>query len=396
MTRWIPVVALLFAASSSPSLSQSLPAKGAEATLDVATWNIEHFGNDGLAPPDGPQIEKAAAIIRQSAVDLFAVQEIEDGADFAALIDKLGDGWAGQLDQASSNLKLGFIYKTDVIRPRRIGNELTQFASEFAGRPPFQMEAEVTLPDTSLIVTFITLHMKAFNDQRSYDRRKAASGRLKNHIDFTTLSTKPVVVLGDLNDRLTTSITAGRTSPYENFVADTSNFSFTTLDLERNGTNTFCFTARCASGSTIDHILITDELYGAYIAGSAGAYDEVFDADASYLSSTSDHLPVFSRFRFGQHTSTEKPSALGFRLQNVYPNPLRGAAYLDFEIAVPGAVIIEMTDLLGRTVRTLDERFFAAGRHTERIDLDGLATGIYLMRFHAGGQRYVKSLVVVR
>lgn len=396
MTRWIPVVALLLAASSSPSLSQSLPTKGAEATLDVATWNIEHFGNDGLEPPDGPQIEKAATIIRQSAVDLFAVQEIEDGADFAELVDQLGDGWAGQLDKESSNLKLGFIYKTEVIRPRRIGNELTQFASEFARRPPFQMEAEVTLPDTSLIVTFITLHMKAFSDQGSYDRRKAASGRLKNHIDFTTLSTKMVVVLGDFNDRLTTSITAGRPSPYENFLADTSNFYFTTLELDRNGTNTFCFTARCTSGSAIDHILITDELYRAYIAGSTDTYDEVFDADASYLSSTSDHLPVISRFQFGQHTSTEKSSALQFRLENVYPNPLRGAANLDFEIAVSGAVSIHMTDLLGRSVRTFDERSYAPGRHTERIDLDGVATGTYLLRFQAGGRSYVKSFVVVR
>lgn len=396
MTRWTLVVALLLAASSPPALSQSLPAKGSEATLDVATWNIEHFGNDGLEPPDGPQIENAAVIIRQSAIDLFAVQEIEDAADFAALIDKLGDGWAGQLDRTSSNLKLGFIYKTEVIRPQRVASVLSQFSSEFAGRPPFQMEAEVTLPDTSLIVTFITLHMKAFSDQRSYDRRKAAAGRLKNHIDFTTLNTKPVVVLGDFNDKLTTSITAGRQSPYQNFLADTANFYFTTLDLDRGGTNTFCFSQRCVSGSTIDHILITDELNGAYVPGSADTYHEVFDADASYLSSTSDHLPVFTRFHFAQHTSKEKPSAFGFRLHDVYPNPLRGAANLEFEIAAPGHVTIHLTDLLGRTVRTSGEQFFAAGRHSQRLDLDGLATGTYLLRFRAADRSFVKSIAVVR
>ncbi len=376
--------------------AQILPAVGGERTLDIATWNIEHFGNDGLEPDDETQIANAATIIRQSEIDLWAVQEIEDEGDFQRLIDAIGDEWAGIVDQRSTNLHVGFIYNEDVIRVRNVANILTEFSSVFAGRPPLQIEVDVTLPDTSIVMTFITLHMKAFGNVDSYSQREAASKHLKNHVDFTTLNTRPVVILGDFNDRLTSSITSGRSSPYQNFLADTSDFFFMTLDLELSGTNTFCFSARCASGSTIDHILITDELYAASGKRSAETYDEVFDDDPFYLSTTSDHLPVFASFQFAENTSRKSVPDHHFRIGGVFPNPVRAHGTLEFSTAAPERVSILLIDVLGRKMRVFGDRFIAAGRHTLDLDLSDLNQGTYFLHVRTGQWSAVKPIVVMR
>ncbi len=383
---------------STAALAQNLPTKGTDATFDVGIWNIRNFGNDGVPPDDDLQIANASEVIRQSGVDLWAIQEIEDAEDFDRLVHSLGDGWAGELDRASSNLRVAFVYDADVVQVRRIASVLTPYSSEFAGRPPLQMEADITLSDVSFTALFIVVHMKCCNDDASWDRRQNASELLKTHIN-SLVSTMPVFVLGDFNDELTTSITSGKGSPYENFLDDAEHFRFLTIDLEASETHTYCLSSSCTSGSTIDHILITNQLFESYIPGSVATYVEVLDTMngiPSYTATTSDHLPVVASFRFATDTGTESLVDRSIHVRTLYPNPIGSAATLVYSTSAPGQVSIRVVDLLGRQVFTVTDGFRTAGNHRAAIHAAGLPVGAYLIRLQADDSVIVKPFVVLR
>ncbi|MDX1429525.1 MAG: endonuclease/exonuclease/phosphatase family protein, partial [Rhodothermales bacterium] len=248
-------------------MAQSIPPKGGAGTFEVASWNIEFFGGNGGPSDDDRQISNVREVILDSQVDLWALQEIADEADFFDMVASLGSAYSGLLAPTSKSQGLGlaYVYRNDVVQLRNAREVLTQFTSEFAGRPPYQIEADIVLPDTTVRVTLINVHMKAQSDRDSYDKRAAASVRLKNHIDFTTLATRPVLILGDLNDLLLNSITSGRASPYKNFVDDIGNYDTPTLQMQLDERSTFCGSSSLCRGSTIDHIIITNEVEPWYV-----------------------------------------------------------------------------------------------------------------------------------
>ena len=373
--------------ASSPALAQ-VPAVGTPEMLEVATWNVEWFGSPSNGPSDDArQRQHVAEVIRSSEIDLWGLQEISNQAAFDALLHDLGDGFKGFRAASGNSQSLAYVWRTDVIESRSIREVLTEF--DFATRPPYQLEATVTLPDTTLVVTFIAVHMKAFDDVQSYERRVEGARRLKNYLDFTTLSSAPVVVLGDFNDELTGSITPGRPSPYANFLSDPADYAFLTLPLDERGTGTWCGNSTACSGSsTIDHLLLTDELFGAYVDGSAARFDDLLDAfdgtggacGGEFVCTTSDHLPIYARFAFRSGTAVagaDVPASL--HLLDAFPNPATDHLTLRFE-AAGGPVRIALFDLLGRTVYQHDVPMAGPGLRTLHLPLGTLPSGPYLLR----------------
>lgn len=374
-----------------PAGAQTIPAKGTATTFEVATWNIEWFGSPSHDPADdGLQLRNVARVIRESDIDLWALQEIDEEDHFRALLEELGAGWGGELSSGGSNFKMAFVYKTGVIFVRQKASILTQFSADFAGRPPLQIEADVMLPDDTLRAVFITLHMKAFGDVASYDRRAGAALRLKHHVDVF-LGSRPVAILGDFNDELSTSVVAGRDSPYAGFVADRDHYAFLTSSLDEDNAPTWCADTDCASGSTFDHILITDELFGLYHQGSTGRYTELLAAVGAYTSTTSDHLPVFARFGFAIDTGVQiSADAMPF---SVYPNPFGESTAVAFTTSAAGPAELTVYDVTGRTVRRLKYSSRRAGTHRFRVDGTGLAAGVYFgVLRHADGASIVRLI----
>ena len=69
----------------------------------------------------------------------------------------------------------------------------------------------------------------------------------------------------------------------------------------------------------------------------------------------------------------------------VYPNPVRGASTVTYEVADRASnVNIVLTDLLGRTVRTVENGLKPVGTQTASVDAGALASGTYLMRVQVG------------
>ncbi|NNE35171.1 MAG: T9SS type A sorting domain-containing protein [Rhodothermales bacterium] len=355
--------------------------KGTEETFEIATWNIEWFGGANGPTDDARQVRNATRIIRDADIDLWALQEIADETAFATMIADLGGTYEGRLAPTSSQRGLGlaFVYKSDVVRVRRIQEILTSFSSDFAGRPPYQLEADVTVDGPTVTVTFIVVHMKAMSDRDSYDQRVAASNRLKIHIDFTSLSTKPVIILGDLNDLLSGSITSGELSPYKNFVDDPA-YTTPTLAFQSDGRNTYCFSSGCLSGSPIDHIILSNEVVPMYVTDSADHFDELISEVTSYVSTTSDHLPALAVFSLtSTDIETEVPPA-DPELTSAYPNPFRDKLTVQYTQSVAGAVDVVLLDILGRTVARLPQTSLPAGHHVMSVPVEGLASGPYVLR----------------
>jgi len=367
MMRSLPAILLVALSCVPVAWGRQVQSVGTEASFDVATWNIEWFGASFNGPSnDAMQRENVQTIIESSDIDVWALQEIADTDAFATLLTNLGPDWAGSLATQSGTQRVGFVYRTSVVTPRRTEHILTDFSASFAGRPPWYMEANITLPDTTFVVSLVTIHMKAFSDLDSYSKRLDASMRMKNRFDFFESSAN-LIVLGDYNDELATSITSGQASPYKNFVDDPDHYRFLTRPLEDAGTCTYCGSSLT---STIDHIMVTDELFSAAAGGATERHSSVITGISGFLSTTSDHVPVFTRF---------VPSATGTAVERwdavspdtavrVWPNPGRGV------INVAGATdsAYRLVDVLGRTSR---QGVLSEGR----LDVSRLSAGVYVL-----------------
>ncbi|ADO72044.1 endonuclease/exonuclease/phosphatase family protein [Stigmatella aurantiaca] len=278
----------------------TIPSQGSATTVDIGCWNVEWFGSSSNGPTnDTLQQQNVRDVLLGSNLDIWGLEEVVSTTAFSNLKAQLS-GYAGLLASdasvtsgssfySSSEQKVGILYKTSVASVQSARIILTANDSDFAGRPPLEVKMRVTLNGTARDIVVIVFHAKAFDDATSWQRRLNASNALKAYLDSTYPST-PVVVLGDWNDDVDTSITSGKASPYQNFVSDAQDYFFPTKALSD---------AKVASTASypdmIDHQLVTNELKSLYVAGSAKVY-RVDTYISSYATTTTDHFPVLTRY----------------------------------------------------------------------------------------------------
>jgi endonuclease/exonuclease/phosphatase family metal-dependent hydrolase len=285
-----------------PSLV-TIPAKGTAATLDVASWNIEWFGATGSGPTNETlQLQNARDVINGTDFDIWGVAEIADQTAWNNLESQL-PGYTGFLASESvvtsgstyysaTEQRVGILYRSSIATLLGAKLILTANDADFAGRPPLEVRLRVTLNGTAEDIVVIVLHMKAFDDLASWQKRQNAAVALKSYLD-TTWPTQKVIVVGDWNDDVDTSITSGQATPYQNFVSDAARYTYPTRALSLAGV-----ASTTSFPDIIDHHLDTNELYATLVPGSTEVY-RVDSYIASYDATTSDHYPVLSRYTFG-------------------------------------------------------------------------------------------------
>lgn len=368
--RNVAAAVALFALAASPAASQPVQNVGTASSFDIATWNIEWFGSTGGGPSDETrQQDNVFAIIEGAGIDLWALQEISSIPAFNALVARLGAPWTGEVAPFTQTQRTAYLWRTDVVQKLSARLILDQFASAFGGRPPFELKALVTLPDTTFTVTLVNVHMKAFADLDSYNQRLEASQRLKNRFDLLEASTN-LVLLGDLNDELGPSISTGRDSPYRNFLDDPSRYRFLSKPLDDAGVCTFCGSEL----STIDHILVSNELYPLADRGATDRLGSVLTGDRFYIVYTSDHVPVYARLQGPLPVAAERAPDPRLAAVDAWPIPVRGTLRVSLPRSAGTARRVELVDLLGRRVAIDDSG-------SGLVDFDGgaLAPGLYVL-----------------
>ena len=80
-------------------------------------------------------------------------------------------------------------------------------------------------------------------------------------------------------------------------------------------------------------------------------------------------------------------------MQN-YPNPFNPATVIGYQVASPGAVAIDVFDVLGRRVASLVNEWMAPGTYSVQWNAQSLSSGVYLYRLSAGSVVVTKKLLL--
>lgn len=309
---------------STSSLSSTVNLKGTSidpaTTLEVVNWNLEWFGSTTLGPTnDNQQEQNVEKVLKAVAADVYGVVEVVDEARLARVVSNMPgysyvignfgshvnppESTGGPLGEAQ---KLAFIYKTSLlsnISVRPLINKPPSSASYnnwSSGRYPFLMSADVTMNCVTKRINFILIHAKANTSPTatSYARRQAAATELHDTI-MNYFAEENVIILGDFNDDLDQSITAGfTTTSYSAFTTDNANFFSPTLALSLAGKK-----STVSYNDMIDHVMLSNEMQEYYMNGTASALSDVTSLVTNYGSTTTDHYPVFTRYRFSNKTA---------------------------------------------------------------------------------------------
>jgi len=282
----------------------AIPAIGDASVIDMATWNLEWFGDPSNGPSnETQQAANIRAAIAAADLDLWAVQEVVSASAFRSLVGAL-PGYGGVLanepavtggaasysDFNDAEQKVGLLFKNTVASVIGARVILTERDFDFAGRPPVEFRVRVTLGGVVDTLPVIVLHAKAGSDAASYARRATAATALKLWVE-QTYPAQPVWILGDFNDDMDTSITAGQPSPYAAIVADTLRWRVPTRALsDARQTTTVSFT------DAIDHHVVTRPAGLRYLPLSARVW-RLDSLIPNYRTTTTDHYPVVARYR---------------------------------------------------------------------------------------------------
>jgi endonuclease/exonuclease/phosphatase family metal-dependent hydrolase len=308
MLKHIQSIALVFLICSDTSWGQTFYDLefGTEETLEIATWNIEWFPKDGFNT-----VNYVSEIIEALEIDVFAIQEIDDTTAFVDMVNQMEgydyvmmNGWFGGLV---------YVYNTEHIQVL----EAYEIYTEEEYWSPFPRSPLVLkFSHNSEILYAINNHFKCCGDEEidldddgdEEMRRLIASTLIEEHIS-EELADERVIVLGDLNDLINEVATSNVFTPFLNLP---NKYRFADMDIALGSSNLWSYPDW---PSHIDHILITDELFGDF--ENENTVVEVIDIARhmggwiSYASSVSDHRPVAMRIALSPSGVGDLPEGSG-------------------------------------------------------------------------------------
>ncbi|AFL85675.1 endonuclease/exonuclease/phosphatase family protein [Belliella baltica DSM 15883] len=297
-----------------------------EETFDVVNWNIEWFGstNSGQGPANVDlQLENVKRVIEDLDADVYAFQEITSLAKFTELADAL-PGYGMAVSPATSAggefaeeaQKLTYLFKlatVDTIQTKvlltgvnpsdLVGYPSTPDRFWASGRLPYLMDIKTNINGVQENVTLVNVHTRSNGGGESsanprYSMRKYDVNVLKDSLD-AYYNDVNLILLGDFNDDLDETVadqTAATVNTTEtsfiNYINDTENYNPITISLSNAGLRTFP-----TFENVIDHQIISTELIENWVVNSERIVAP-YGLIPNYDNSTSDHLPVESRFIF--------------------------------------------------------------------------------------------------
>lgn len=358
--------------------SAQIPKFGNDTLIDVACWNIEWFGDTQNGPSnDALQFTNVLNVLRRTDIDVWGFQEISSNATFARLLDSMPE-YDYVIATFNQTQRTAFMWKKDLfdfISFQHILNT-SQFSFDFASRPPLEVVLRTKNAPVIDTLYFYTLHLKAISDGESYNRRKNSSQHMKTFFDANRRN-KKIFVIGDWNDDLINPTWSGATeSPFKNFVDDSLNYYFPSIELTRAGKASY---ASGRNRSMIDHQMINRNVFPHYVQNSAQVLDTLTRFVTNYSSTTSDHFPVLSFYNFNRDTTTTPSVSLrelsqdGYTLQ-FWPNPNSGSFFIQ---APMHGLELYIYDLTGKQVHKQQLQDIG----TQQITVhEALNKGLYLIK----------------
>lgn len=364
---------------------------GTNNTLEVITWNLEHFPKNSTVTTTSVK-----QIIDALSADVYALQEIDTPSQLDAMVADL-PGYTAYHESVYYG-GLAYIYKTSTVQITDTYEIYTSTTESYRYNFPRKpMVMEMRFKNEEYII--INNHFKCCGDgtlekNNSYDeeyKRYTAGNMIKEYID-THFSDKNVILVGDLNDILTD---AAPNNVFQSFLDDTSNYRFADQQIAEGSTDNYSYPDSYWL-SHLDHILITNELFNDmentssttqtiriddYLQGGLNEYD----ADIS------DHRPVAIKIMPSVNTSIGDLDSKTSVFYN-YPNPFSNATEFKFD-ALPKPSTIEIFDTQGQLIQSIE---VDANATAQTWKTDGLAKGIYLAKRLMNKQPVAEIKLVVQ
>jgi hypothetical protein len=83
-------------------------------------------------------------------------------------------------------------------------------------------------------------------------------------------------------------------------------------------------------------------------------------------------------------------------VSNIYPNPTKQTAKLDYSLAQDSNLSVELFDLYGRLIKTIYQAYTQAGEGNIQIDLNECNSGIYYCRLKTDNIDNIQRIVVTK
>ena len=103
---------------------------------------------------------------------------------------------------------------------------------------------------------------------------------------------------------------------------------------------------------------------------------------------------VFASVYFGNATSVDEVENSNISKFSVSPNPSSGVINLTFDLLESAPVRFEVYDLLGRLQMERFEGVLPIGSNLQKLDLQQLAAGVYLVNIEAEGPRLMQKVII--
>lgn len=321
MNKFLIIFFLFFI--SLRDVNGQVPVIGNDADLEIATWNLKWFGDAQNAPNnDQLQFDNVKNILQSTQIDIWALQEVSNENSWIFLLNEL-PAYQAALAPYSQTQKTGLIYKSSMFTKVSEQLILTNFASDFAGRPP--LEVALIPKGSSRYDTLFVLvvHLKAntgTNNERrtAHFQRKACAEHLKSYL--ISHPARNIVIAGDWNDDIDFSIVyPDSVSPFTPLFPNYG--FFPTATLSAAGLSSYAF-----GGQMIDHIFINNKMNPHNKVFSSALFNPTPYITA-YTTTTSDHYPVYNRFLW--KTSGDLSLENEISQPILYPNPSINSIKID-------------------------------------------------------------------
>ena len=259
---------------------------GTDTTFDVVSWNIEWF------PKNNNTASKVQEILTRLEADVYALQEIQDTTLLKQIVSNI-PGYECYF-KSSYYGGLAYVYNTNTIQ---VNSQYEIFSSQpyWNAFPRSPQVLDCHFMGRNYII--INNHFKCCGDgilniNNSNDeenRRAQAVTYVKRFID-DSLSSKRVILLGDLNDELTDNPIH---NVFQDFIVDNSNYLFTDMQIAQGNSLDWSYPTW---PSHLDHILITNELFADFqnfnSLVSVIRIDDYMGSWSNYENNVSDHRPI--------------------------------------------------------------------------------------------------------
>jgi len=357
---------------------------GSDSTLDVITWNIEHFPKNGQIT-----INYVSQIIKALDVDVIAVQEVTDNVFLDQLVESL-EGWDG-VYAYNQYAALAYIYKTDIIEEVDIYEIYTNNSREFP-RSPLVMEMDYK--DEHYII--INNHLKCCGDgyldnDNPWDeekRRLDACNLLDQYI-IDNYPNEKVILLGDLNDILTDSFS---NNVFQAFLSNTDDYFFADMEIAEGSSSNWSYPSW---PSHLDHQLITNELFDEF--GNEGSeiqtirVDDYFeDGWYDYDRNVSDHRPVGIKINTDSNLGVGDISESRVNL-SCFPNPVRTITTISFN-PYKGKTEIE---IYNATEQKVQHTNVSNNQSSVLLSVDSFDAGVYFVKLIVNGRVLATRKMIV-